>query len=108
MEAVFAPVEARYRAQVEAQTWGHLAPTPRQKYPGTIVFAHGEYGDIAPVKVDFPGLPDSPWFFGGMNEFIGSRATVEGNVYLFSGTYMMRKNGTHAFSGKVRAIRLPV
>lgn len=107
MEAAFAPVEAMYREQVQQATWGHLAPIPRRTYRGTILFVHGDYGDITPIRVRFPDLPDSPWFFEGMIEFLSSRRTRPGTVYLFSGSYMQCKNGAHRFSGKVRVVNQP-
>lgn len=102
MEEAFAPHLERARAEVLSATWGHLAPKPRRKYRGTVLFVHGEYGDIVPVRVRFAGLDDSPWFFEGLSDFIASRKTKPGRLYLFSGTYMQCKNGTHRFSGKVR------
>jgi len=106
LEDAMGPATARYSAEVMAETWGHLAPEPRRRYPGTIVFTHGAYGDLTPIVVEFGQLPDSPWFFDGVLEFIGSRKTAPGKVYRFSGTYMMCKNGSHRFSGRTRPVRI--
>lgn len=102
MEDAFAPIMAHNRAIVEAQTWGHLAPACGRAYAGSIVFAVGEYGDTIPVKVVFPDLPDSPWFFDDMSGFIQETEAV--GVYRFNGTYTKYKNGSYRFRGKVRAI----
>lgn len=102
----FAPAEAEYRRRVMHSTWGHLAPDLRRVYPGTIVFIHGDYRDVAIVTADFPGLSDSPWLYEQLHEFIHSRKTECGNIYRFTGSYMMFKNGRGRFSGKVVRIKL--
>jgi hypothetical protein len=111
LQEAFEPIEEMNRAVVMADTWGHLAPKPNTKYPGFIVFCHSEYGDITPIRVDFPNLPDSPWFFDDLIDFISnrvcSRGTVhlpEGEVYLFTGTYTKFQNGNYRFSGKIKKI----
>ena len=58
----FIPHEARYQAAVMQNTWGHLAPKPGRAYIGHVVFAYGAYGDIVPIRCEFDGLDDSPWF----------------------------------------------
>jgi len=103
---VAASVHAINTAIVMRQTWGHLAPKPRRRYQGYILFIHGEYGDIVPVRVAFRDLDDSPWFFEGMLDFLFSRKTRPGRVYRFIGSYMMLKNGKHRFSGRIRSVRL--
>lgn len=106
MARAFAPAIAIYTEQVHRATWGHLAPEPARVYVGEILFAHGEYGDIVPLRVNFKDLPDSPWFFEGMNEFIASRPTTPGKVYRFTGTYRQLRNGRHRFSGYTRLVRI--
>lgn len=70
MDQIWAPIAAMQRAAVEAATFGHLAPKPQQTYDCRIVFAQGEYGDTIPVSVRSPGLPDSPWFFEDMMDYL--------------------------------------
>jgi hypothetical protein len=89
-------------ARVMQETWGHLAPVPRLAYQGTILFAHGAYGDLVIIRADFPDLPDSPWFFDDLNQFVDSWLTEAGKLYEFSGTYTKFKNGGFRFSGKPR------
>lgn len=96
----FAPCEARFKTEVMAQTWGHLAPNPRREYHGSILFAHGAYGDLVPLRADFDGMPDSPWFFQDMMDFIAGSKTEPGCIYEFDGTYTKRKNGTYHFKGR--------
>ena len=102
--AAFAPAEAAYRAKVLGATFGHLAPSVRKKYRGTIVFAQSEYGSLVPIRADFKNLPDSPWFFEHLNDFVAKRAAEAGTVYKFEGTYMVFKNGRPSFSGTVREV----
>lgn len=101
MAEAFAPIEAKYKTEVMANTWGHLYPKTRQAYEGSILFAHSEYGDLVPLRTDFPDLPDSPWFFSDMMDFIGKSKTDAGRIYEFQGTYTRRKNGSHHFKGRV-------
>jgi hypothetical protein len=90
------------------QTWGHLRPELRRTYHGFIIFAYGAYGDIIPVACEFDGLPDSPWFFDDLQDFIGKKAKTPGTIYRFSGTYTKFKNGGCRFSGKVTTVHIPV
>lgn len=106
MHEAFAPAERKYKAAVMRDTWGHLAPKHRKVYAIDILFAHGDYGDVVPVRVNKGDLDDSPWFFEGMLEFICSRRTSPGNLYKFVGTYALLTNGTHRFSGRVKLARL--
>jgi hypothetical protein len=88
------------------ETWGHLAPKHRKVYALDILFAHGDYGDIVPIRVNKGELDDSPWFFDGMLEFLSSRPTSPGKLYKFAGTYTLLNNGNHRFSGRVRPARV--
>ena len=106
MEEAFGPAEAKYKARVLAATFGHLAPKPMRTYQGQILFAYGEYGDIVPIKVSFDGLPDSPWFFEDMQDFICKRVKRQGQVYRFVGTYRKGKDGEGRFCGRVRMVRI--
>jgi hypothetical protein len=103
----FAPWEASYKARVMGETWGHLAPKPRNAYRGSILFAQSEYGDLVALRTDFPDLPDSPWLFNDIMEFICAAKTEAGGIYEFEGTYTRRKNGTHHFKGRT-VERMPI
>lgn len=96
----FAPVEADYKAKVQAATWGHLAPVKGKTYEGRIVYAIGCFGDdpLNPIALvcDFDGLDSSPWFFDAMAEFIGSGKNKVGCVYEFTGTFRNYRSGTIA------------
>lgn len=97
LDEAFAPVEERYRAQVMADTWGHLAPQQGREYPGTVLFAHSIYGGDGSTVINthFEDLPDSPWFYDGLGELILKHRhahgdAVEGGVYVWSGVYELR------------------
>jgi hypothetical protein len=106
--AAFARVGAYHRAQVEVEMSGHLAPVPRRIYRGSILFVSGEYGDVVPVKVRFEGLPDSPWFYDDLQEFIEKFATRSGKVYRFVGIYRKAPNGKARFVGRTHVVRIPM
>jgi hypothetical protein len=100
----FAPAEDKYKAEVMAETWGHLAPKMGKVYKGSIIFAYGEYGDITPIKCEFADLDDSPWFFDDMVEFIWQKAkNKQGKVLKFVGIYKKLKN-KGIFSGKITIV----
>lgn len=86
------------------ETWGHLAPKPNTIYPGTLVFAQGDYGNLVPLKTEFKNLPGSPWFFNDMQDFINKKAKTAGHIYKFTGTYRLLKNGKGRFSGTVQDV----
>lgn len=100
----FAGTEAAHRSRVLAHTFGHLAPSIRKKYHGTILFTHSAYGQLVLIRADFNGLPDSPWLYDHLNDFVCERATEPGMVYRFDGSYMVFKNGNPSFKGTVTPI----
>jgi len=102
----FAPIEAKYKAEVMADTWGHLAPEPGRKYPGHMYFTQSEYRDLISIRSDFGDLPGSPWFFDDQQDFIGMKAVEEGVVYKFTGYYIKFKSGSYRFTGEVREVKL--
>lgn len=106
LASVFEPIEAVNRAIVMANTWGHLAPEPNRKHEITIVFCHGEYRDVTPIKVESLTVCDSPWFFEDMNDFIYENRAEPGNVYKFRGWYKKFKNGNYRFSGKIEVVSI--
>jgi hypothetical protein len=101
--SALAPAEADFKNRVMHATFGHLAPEPRKKYPGTILFVHGEYGDITIVRSTF-NVPSSPWFYNHITDFVASAETEEGNAYLFTGYYMLFKNGNCQFVGTTKGV----
>lgn len=118
MEAVFAPAEARYRAAVLADTWGHLAPKRNVIYRGHITFALGcfDSGDLNPTVLGFElndrhgnGLDSSPWFYDTLGDFLQSFCRdgstpgqcEEGGVYRWSGSFRNYK-----FSGELKRLSL--
>lgn len=91
MADAFAPAEARYKAEIMADTWGHLAPKKNKAYHGHIVFAIGCFGsdhlNPTPLACEFDDLDSSPWFFDAMMDFLRDIETKEGCVYRFDGTF---------------------
>ncbi len=84
---VFLPEEIAYKARVMGMTWGHLAPKKNKKYPGYILFTISAYGDIVPIRAEFKGLDDSPWFYEALQDFVYENAKEDGKVYRFDGTF---------------------
>jgi hypothetical protein len=103
MSAVIELIGREHRerlAKVLRETWGHLAPEPGRSYRGSILFAASEYGDypVMPIRAEFDGLPDSPWFYEALCEFVAAQ-DVEPGVHLFVGTLRDER-----FSGQVRSV----
>jgi hypothetical protein len=88
---VFVPVEAKYKAEVMANTFGHLAPKKNRTYKGRVVYAVGCFGndDLNPTTLvcDFKGLDSSPWFYNTLMEFIGKQKFEPGCAFEFKGTF---------------------
>ncbi len=91
----------RKRSEVMQDTWGHLAPKQGQKYTGFFTFAVGCYGGLSPEVLScwFKGLPDSPWFFSALQDYIFTLDMEAGLVYRFDGCFM-----NDAFNGEVSVI----
>jgi len=106
MEEVFASVEAKNREIVAVNTWGHLAAKPDQKYQGTILFARGAYDDLVPISVEFEDLPDSPWFYEALWDFLIAQETECGSIYRFEGFYQWPKNGVQCFTGLIYLVEI--
>lgn len=96
------------RERVLHDTWGHLAPEPGQKYPGTILIAQGDYRDCIILSARFDDLDDSPWLYDDMQEFIASAPSERPAIFKWSGWYVRYKNGRCRFGGgKFRKLQLP-
>jgi hypothetical protein len=101
----FAPAEARYKAAVMGDTWGHLAPKRNKIYRGHLIFAVGCFGsdylNPTAIECEFRGLDSSPWFFDAVCEFMQSLDTEEGGVYRWDGTFR-----NYEFTGTVKRLKL--
>jgi len=101
----FAPWEIRYKAQIMAQTWGHLAPKKGKTYSGYVVFALGCFGsdplNPTPLECELNGLDSSPWFFDALIEFLQSIKAETGGVYRWDGTFR-----NYEFVGVVQRLRV--
>lgn len=118
-------IEADNRARALAETFGHLAPDTEAVYIGSILFTHSGYGDgTVPIRADFDGLPDSPWFYDGMCEFIldHHEREHEGKVFVWKGTYVFKNwprvyndnddiiqdaGHEHVFTGEFTEVQIP-
>lgn len=88
MDSAFAPVLLANKQAVHKATWGHLAPAKNRTYRGYIVFSISAYGDMTMIDAEFKNLPDSPWIYDAMYEFVfEDRDLIHGAVYRFDGTF---------------------
>ena len=88
--------EAAERERVYAETWGHLAPAKGRTYPATIVFCKTTYGDYSLIQ---DNLPNSPWMYSALQDFIADNAGDDGEILKFVGTFRNYK-----FTGKITKI----
>lgn len=103
MSPIFATHEAIAKAQVEADTWGHLAPQPRVPYPVRLVVAVGVFADdgFAVVVCDTGDMEANPWFYDDLHEWLDGHDLEGGSLHEFQGTYTKFKNGKHRFAGSL-------
>jgi len=110
MAEIFAPVEARYRAAVLAETWGHLAPKMNVKYHGHVLWALGCCGndELNPTVLGWEltsrkglELESSPWFFDYLIEFLQKQGREPGTVWRFDGWFR-----NYEFVGTIRQVDL--
>lgn len=96
MDAAFAPAQLAYSMIIQKETWGHLAPVKNRIYRGCIVFSISAYGDMVILDSNWGKLPDSPWLFDAMHDFVfEDDKLVHGAIYRFDGTLRNYKfNGT--------------
>lgn len=102
----FAGSDARYRAEVMHQTWGHLEQRRGEVQTGWFVFSIAAYeGTHVILDSDWGALPDSPGLYEAMQDYIfrhGQRGVVtrlEGHVRRF-------KNGHYQIGGRRYQVRL--
>lgn len=107
----FAEPEARYKAAVMQQTWGHLAPGPGD-HPLWVMVTEGDFGDITIIKVEYPTLPCSPWLASALFEFVNKHAFKHmdrGMVHEWKGVLRWYKNGGSRFvHGRWRNVKVRV
>ncbi|MCY1197876.1 hypothetical protein D9M72_92440 [compost metagenome] len=106
----FIPVVRAQRELVMHQTWGHLKVDRRKRHPGYILFTAGEFRDVVVINSEFDDVPDSPWFYTHIHDFIMKKAGRReqcGKVFRFDGYYRVCLNGVGQFIGKVRVVRMP-
>lgn len=90
----FAPAEARYRAQVMFQTWGHLYPKLGFQYEGEITFAVAGYGGICSIiTANWGTLEDSPLLYEAMDQVFNKVDIDRRGVFKWTGKLFAYKNG---------------
>ena len=89
----------RKKQQVMQSTFGHLAPKEGKTYKGTMIYVHGEFGDIVLLAADFKKLNDSPWLYGAMADYLSEHCEAEG-IYKWTGQ-MTKENDHYFFGGKI-------
>ena len=124
--------EALLRAQVLAETWGHLEPRPGTRHRGSMLLmaSHFDNNQVA-VQVDFPTVQGGPGFYWSVHEYAErltrpqvrtvqrpytredgtadtylatERRYYEDGVYRFDGEARVRKDAVAYFVGRLRML----
>jgi hypothetical protein len=105
--------QGRKQERVMRETWGHLAPVPRQVYRGFVLFSVSPNGDNNLLDFNFVGLDGNPWTFEHVsawwcNETENSRYRTSNQTrfWRWEGTYTALKNGRARLSGKTVEMQL--
>lgn len=102
---IFSEHEARHQSKVLHNTWGHLAPKPRERHRGYIVFAKTCYSQEVVIASDFAGLSDSPWYYDALHSYISEKLEDKSEgIYRFDGEVYMCLNGKFKFVGRVEPV----
>lgn len=89
----------RKAEQVMRDTWGHMDAKEGVTYPGTIVYAGGQYGGESMIlSAEFGDAGYGPWFYYGIHDWLGKQDIEGSTVYLFTGTYQL-DDEQHKFVG---------
>lgn len=109
MSPLFAEHEARARAEVLWNTFGHLEAEPGRTYQGWMLFARSAYesGNVFPIDTGFAGMNGGPFFYEHMNEWLDDNAPKEVGVYRWEGAYRVFKNGGYRFTGRIATVLRP-
>lgn len=102
----FAGTEAKYRAEVMFQTWGHLEQKQGTKQPGWFVFSIAAYsGHHVLLNSDWGKLPDSPGLHNAMMNYV-ERHGKRGVVTRLEGHVSRLKNGRYRIGGRRYVVNL--
>lgn len=103
-EVYSGPLAKQYNAVIN-NTWGHLAPKPRARHKGHIVFAKTCYNQEVVIESEFAGLNESPWQYEALHDYIHETLnTKEEGIYRFDGDVYMCLNGKFKFSGTIKKL----
>lgn len=97
-------IENDTRELVMKATWGHLAPEKNKTYRGKVIWALGcgyNYSDLNPTVLlcDFEELPDSPWFYDALIDFLQELVERGTGVWQWEGTFR-----NYSWCGKLSVI----
>ena len=109
MENAVAHITALDKGLLQYATFGHLYPKHNVEYKCKIVFSYTEWGEV--VLISFLANKDldmSPILYEHVNQLVDSlvwnedkTVKIEEGIYIFTGTYKLKKSGGHRFAGKV-------
>jgi hypothetical protein len=112
------PAEAPYVEAILQDTWGHLAPKPKDIYQGFIIIAKSTFSGHGTIPLEFELrngagelLQSSPWFYEDLNEFCYTATKDkptpdDWGLWKWEGTYERLKNGKTRWRGKARPLRI--
>jgi hypothetical protein len=102
----FAGCDAKFRAHVMHQTWGHLEQKRGELQTGWFVFSIAGYGgDIVVLSSDWGELDDSPGLFDVMMDY-AERHGERGVITKLVGHVRRFKNGRYQIGGKRHVIKV--
>lgn len=100
-----AQAEAKYRAQVMFQTWGHLEQRRGTQQPGWFVFSISDYGGMHVILgSDWGDLDDSPGLYNAMMDYVAKHG-VRGQITRLTGHVTRLKNGRYRIGGTRHVIQ---
>lgn len=92
---------------VREDTWGHLRPRPDVWHPGVIVFAESAFDGRVILHADFgDAVPDSPWFYEQLHEWLDEQDAETGRLYTFTGRYRTGRSDAYEFRGEITCVPL--
>lgn len=92
LQHVAPSIYAMNKTIVMNATWGHLAPERNKTYRGKVIWALGcgyNHSDLNPTVLlcDFGDLPDSPWFYDALIDFLQELVERGTGLWQWEGTF---------------------
>lgn len=80
----FAPYEAEHKNRIITETFGHLFPKPStEPIRGMVRVAQTAYSGAVIIELEID-IPDSPWWYTAIHDFISDYELEYGKVYQFT------------------------